>query len=395
TAARLSFILARGGRTTMRTLRSRLLVAMGIGTLAGAASGCGGDSSTDDGGAGGSSGATASGGAAGSVASGGSAGSTATGGAAGSVASGGTAGSAGSSGTGGSAGATAGSGGSAGETHFCEPWPSCATVRRPFLVGADMRSSLVAQRDDWAMELSPVAIPHARTAEFLAASWLKDALEEHASVAAFARFTMLLLSVAAPPELIVASQRASLDEVWHARACFALARRYGSCDVGPAALHVADSLTAMSLAELTALTVAEGCVGETLGALLAAEQLTRTTDPEVRRVLSRIEKDEARHAELAWKFLAWALESGGPDIEAAALSAFESAILELEQMKIVDYGVDIELWHAHGRVTCAEARALGRAGIEQVIRPCLQALLANTGRQPAREKAHAAARASA
>ncbi len=351
---------------TMHMLRTRLLMAMGVGTLtAGALAGCGGDSTTEQERAGGG---NRTGGSAGQVASGGSNGG-ASGGVAGSSAGAASGGSA--SGGGGSAGS---SGGSAG--HECEPWPGCATIRRPFLVGADLRSSEVAERDDWALVIPPALVPHARTAEFLAASWLKDALEEHASIAAFARFTMLLLSVGAPPELVIASQRASLDEVQHARACFALARRYGSREVGPAELHVADSLSLMSLAELAALTVAEGCVGETLGALLAQEQLGKARDPEVIRVLQRVAKDEARHAELAWKFLGWALRRGGPALERAALRAFDAATEELERMQVVDYGVDIDLWHAHGRVTCAEARKLSRAGVAQVITPCLQALLA-------------------
>ena len=48
-------------------------------------------------------------------------------------------------------------------SHFCEPYPSCATVRRPFLVGSSMRSSRVAERDDWAMSVSPIEIQDART----------------------------------------------------------------------------------------------------------------------------------------------------------------------------------------------------------------------------------------
>jgi hypothetical protein len=238
-----------------------------------------------------------------------------------------------------------------------------------------MRSSNVATRHDWDREIPPVEIGHARTSEMLAASWLKDGLEEHASVAAFARFTMYLLSVGAPPELIVLSQRASLDEVQHARACFALARRYGGHSVGPAALEVSDSLAKLSLAEIAALTVAEGCVGETLGALLAEEQLARTSDPEVRRILTRIAKDEARHAELAWKFLSWAIARGGAEVAQAAERAYAATVRELERMPIVDYGVDLDVWHAHGRATCAEAREVSRRGIEGVVAPCLAALL--------------------
>jgi hypothetical protein len=245
------------------------------------------------------------------------------------------------------------------------------------LVGADMRSSHVAERDDWSDGLGSVDIAHARTREFLAESWLKDALEEHASIAAFARFTMLLLSVGAPPDLAIGSQRASLDEVRHARACFSLARRYGAREVGPSELVVADSLSAMSLADVVELTVAEGCVGETLGALLAAEQLRWATDPEVRRILQRIAKDELRHAELAWKFLAWALRSD-QDLREAALRALQRTAREIERMPVVDYGVDVDMWHAHGRVTCAEAREVAKTGIERIIGPCLRAILAES-----------------
>jgi hypothetical protein len=89
---------------------------------------------------------------------------------------------------------------------------------------------------------------------------------------------MHLASVGAPPEMIVASQRASLDEVRHARACSTLARRYGGRTMGPAASSLAGAMAPLTLAEIAALTAEEGCVGETLGALLAEEQIERTTD---------------------------------------------------------------------------------------------------------------------
>jgi hypothetical protein len=232
----------------------------------------------------------------------------------------------------------------------------------------------VVERDDWLAAVSPIEISDPRTAELLAKVWLKDALEEHASVAAFARFTLLLLSVGAPPDLVAESQRASLDEIQHARACFALARRYGKADVGPATLEVADSIGAHSLADIVALTVAEGCVGETLGALMATEQLERASDPEVERILRRIAGDEARHAELAWKFLAWALRTGGDVVKRAARDALRATTEDIERLPVVDYGVDLATWHSHGRITCAEARALSRQGVAEVISPCFEAL---------------------
>ncbi|MDB5217488.1 MAG: hypothetical protein JWO86_5415 [Myxococcaceae bacterium] len=260
--------------------------------------------------------------------------------------------------------------------------------RRPFLVGTALRSARSQVRDDWsaarlknghdgdAIALDPV------TARELAKSWLADALEEHASVAAFARFTMMMLSVAAPPELVAASQRASLDEIAHARDCFALARRYGANDAGPGALDVHDALGpgARSLADLAALTVEEGCVGETLGAALAGEQLAVAVDPETRRILARIVRDEARHAELAWRFVAWAVAEeqrgslGAAGVSAAIASAATHAIAVTRAMEIRPCPADLEEWHAHGRLTCAEARIASERAIVEVVLPCLAAI---------------------
>jgi hypothetical protein len=258
--------------------------------------------------------------------------------------------------------------------------------RRPFLVGSALRSARSQVRDDWSAarlqqedEIAANALDPG-TARELARSWLADGLEEHASIAAFARFTMMMLSVAAPPELVAASQRASLDEIAHARDCFALARRYGARDAGPGALDVHDALSPMSLADLAALTAEEGCVGETLGAALAAEQLAVAVDPEVRRILARIVRDEARHAELAWRFVAWAIREeqrgalGAAGVSAAVASAAAHAIARTRAMELRPGPPDVAAWHAHGRLTCAEARNASEHAIVDVLLPCLHAL---------------------
>jgi hypothetical protein len=191
---------------------------------------------------------------------------------------------------------------------------------------------------------------------------------------------MLLLSVGAPPDLVIASQRASLDEVAHARACFALARRYGGGQaVGPAALQVADALGPTSLTELAALTAEEGCVGETLGALLATAQLDHATDPEVAKMLRKVVADETRHAELAWRFVGWAIAQGGEPVRAAVRSAVRRAFAETRRVALRSYDVDVEAWHAHGRLTPADVRAVSERGIAEVIEPCLAALLGQGG----------------
>ncbi|HEY3235721.1 MAG TPA: hypothetical protein VGJ84_13475 [Polyangiaceae bacterium] len=113
----------------------------------------------------------------------------------------------------------------------------------------------------------------------------------------------------------------------------------------------------------------------TLGAILATEQLGRATDGAAASVLRRIARDEARHAELAWSFAKWAIEQGGDAVRDAIASAVEHAVSETLRTPIVTYDVDLATWHAHGRVTCAEAHAVALQGIDQVIVPCARALL--------------------
>ena len=213
------------------------------------------------------------------------------------------------------------------------------------------------------------------TATALARAWLEDARQEHASVAAFARFTMHLLALGAPPDLITLSQRASIEEVQHARACFALARRYGGEAVGPGPLSLDGALGTLSLEAFAALTVHEGCVGETLGALLADEQANQTRDAEVRRLMTRIARDELRHAELAWRCVRWAINAGGPPVADAVGRAFAEAEVSSRSQSFADpSGVDAETWQAHGRLSAADALRLVAEGWRGIVEPCARAL---------------------
>jgi len=55
---------------------------------------------------------------------------------------------------------------------------------------------------------------------------------EHASIAAFARFSLQLLSLGAPAGLIDDCTRALGDETAHARLCFQLASAYAGRAIG-------------------------------------------------------------------------------------------------------------------------------------------------------------------
>ncbi|MBK7402523.1 MAG: hypothetical protein IPJ34_41410 [Myxococcales bacterium] len=60
-------------------------------------------------------------------------------------------------------------------------------------------------------------------------------------------------------------------------------------------------------------TFLDGCVGETLGSLQLAAAASACTHPALARVLAEIAEDEARHAELAFRIVAFLLRAH-PDL---------------------------------------------------------------------------------
>ena len=107
----------------------------------------------------------------------------------------------------------------------------------------------------------------------LADVWAREGLAEHASVASFTRFSQQLLALGAPPgPLIRASARAAVDEVWHTpRFCFALASACAGRSIGPAALDVRPGRDEpRDLSTIALRLAAEGCIAETVSAILIA-----------------------------------------------------------------------------------------------------------------------------
>ena len=141
----------------------------------------------------------------------------------------------------------------------------------------------------------------------LATHWARLGQMEHASIAAFARFSLQLLALGAPPALVEACTRALGDETAHTKLCFRIASVYAGRALGPGPLDVAGSLALSSLADIVDLVIAEGCFGETSAALEALEAAASASDPVIRAAYARIAADEQRHAELAFQFVRWAL----------------------------------------------------------------------------------------
>jgi hypothetical protein len=192
-----------------------------------------------------------------------------------------------------------------GSQHACSERPICG---RPFVVDGGERVAPLASGDGWLAERLarlPASALDPEDRRAVAAHYAEAGLMEHASVAAFARFALQLLALGAPSELVAETSRAMADETRHAEVCFGLARRYG-LDAAPGPLDVGGVLGEVSLERVLDLVVIEGCIGESGAALEAAWASGSATEPVVREALGGIAEDEARHAALAFRFVAWA-----------------------------------------------------------------------------------------
>lgn len=257
---------------------------------------------------------------------------------------------------------------------FCSPGAG-----RPFLVDASARTARTAAGGAWSEP--SVTVPTAGLDDdlraVLTAHWQHQAEMEHASVAAFARFVLELLSLGAPPDLVTAATDALADETAHARVCYALASGYAGQGLGPTELDVSGALADLSLEGIVTRAVLEGCVGETLAALEMSEAANHTVDQALRDELSRIAEDEARHAELSWRFLGWALSKAGAELHHVVRSAFHRAEAELRTRlaeSVSSRPTDAVLL-AHGLLPSAHSAQLALDAFKVVIEPCVTALL--------------------
>jgi len=208
----------------------------------------------------------------------------------------------------------------------------------------------------------------------LAAWWRRQALGEHASVASFARVSLELMALGAPPVLLLAVQAAALDEVRHATDFFSLA---AAVDNGPGPGPLAlDGIVARTTPEavLDAL-IDEACIAETLAVARAMADLDACRAPEVRSVLTRVVADETRHAALAWRTLGWML-TRWPHLRGRAQARF----VRPRPMGPEDAPVGLEDWG----VASAEARRQAvEAAWEGVVEPAVAVLRGAPASSPA------------
>jgi hypothetical protein len=159
---------------------------------------------------------------------------------------------------------------------------------------------------------------------FWAAQLERSAVEEHASIAAFARTLCELVAVGAPGWLLAETQAALSDEIRHTDACLALYCALTGRDITPDALPAAvapfsdlDAVPVRLLADV----FRGGCVGETRAAHRALERASVAPASALKSHFEMIAGDESRHAALAFKTLRWLVDQH-PELGAdlAALS---------------------------------------------------------------------------
>ena len=186
---------------------------------------------------------------------------------------------------------------------------------------------------DWAtpeMALSAESAPAG-----LADQWRENGQTEHASVAAFARLTLDLMALGAPPALIAAANRDALDEIRHTELCFSIARGLDGKSVSPGPFPQAQRVATLprsrtlALAKLAVDSLVDGALHEGVSARIIAKLALRCEVPAIRAALKEIAADEGRHAAHGWTALAWCLDEGGRPVGHALLGAIRTLPREM------------------------------------------------------------------
>ncbi len=248
--------------------------------------------------------------------------------------------------------------------------PHPTVCGRPYLVAGTARLADAARCVTWKGELGEVVVPSdPRLRSALAEHFTELALMEHASIAAFARFTLQLLSLGAPADLIEGSNEALIDETRHARLGFALASAYAGESIGPGALGAEHALDDFGVEAVFEATLREGCIGETRAALEATWAAERCADPVVREILEGISRDETRHAELAWRTVSWMIRER-PELGRLAVEVFESTAVRPQ--KSSHRPEHAQGW---GVLSSQELSICWEEAWNKIVLPCARALL--------------------
>ena len=147
----------------------------------------------------------------------------------------------------------------------------------------------------------------------------------------------------APTALVQRCRSAAGEERTHVELAGGLARRFGASVARGGARVRGERPSLLALARHNAV---EGCVRETLGVLVLAEQARAAADAGVRAALAQIAVDEASHALLSWEIDRWAHERLSAGQRSIVEADRRAAIEELrgDAGRAMSGGVELEAW---------------------------------------------------
>eukprot|EP00566_Odontella_aurita_P008173 CAMPEP_0113595856 /NCGR_PEP_ID=MMETSP0015_2-20120614/39992_1 /TAXON_ID=2838 /ORGANISM="Odontella" /LENGTH=665 /DNA_ID=CAMNT_0000503265 /DNA_START=417 /DNA_END=2414 /DNA_ORIENTATION=- /assembly_acc=CAM_ASM_000160 len=175
--------------------------------------------------------------------------------------------------------------------------------------------------------------------ENLGKEWSKRALGEHASVPAFSAFVIALMTNQAPPALIEDALVAAMDEVSHAKTSFNIASALLKTTVEPGPLPPTSHNFKYDLRALVTAAAQEGCIDETLSALVAAFEVDDDLDRHygeiddqtmsaIKSRLRTIALEESTHSALAWRTIQWACK-----VDPTACTGLESSVFSAVHLR--------------------------------------------------------------
>ncbi|MEZ4442096.1 MAG: ferritin-like domain-containing protein [Polyangiaceae bacterium] len=207
-------------------------------------------------------------------------------------------------------------------------------------------------------------------------AWAEDGALEHAAVAELHRVALALLALGAPPHLVADCLAAAREEVGHASLAFDTARALG-VHRRPAGLDLHTVVPATSRRALVADSLADGCIGECLGAAELFLAAALTPDPLLRARLARMGREEQRHAELAYAIVAWSLASASTEErpELLALVADQATSVDHALVEARGTALAAAATTRAGRLDATSRRQATRDALALAVRPALHALL--------------------
>jgi len=260
--------------------------------------------------------------------------------------------------------------------------PPRIMMGRPFIVDGEALASELTPSTEWStesFELDTSSLSEAQ-ARHLANYWNRAALDEHASVASFARFTQQLMAAGAPPELLFETQNAAADEVRHAKSCFGMANAFGSAVEGwqaeaPGPFPFPQEQVTGDFAQLAVAAMEEGCIGESLAVAVLKAAAAETEQEQMRQMLLATANDESRHASLACHTVQWAMAQGGAHAQQAVAQAFPQALaLHLTH----DDVIEPNFVSGFGSLSAKAAHQVKLEAVHSIVQPTMAKILNTT-----------------